>query len=196
MRRDRGRLGVAVAYPLDPGAGSAAGAVRRPDALSDGRGGAGAGVPGGRRRGSGDPSPSHVQDRRGAASAGEDEAAADRRRGDRGDPGFNLHSELRGRRAAAGGSDRQCRDGERTTAGLRRRGEDRHGSRRPDPPQPRCGRADRGHSADGVYRRLSRAAAHSSRRWRRGASDTRLVSCRHAAAAPDADCRRPVVRWS
>ena len=43
-----------------------------------------------------------------------DEAAADRRRGDRGDPGFDLHSELRGRRAAAGGSDRQCRDGERT----------------------------------------------------------------------------------
>src|SRR4051794_17472485 len=45
MRRDRGRLGVAVAYPLDPGAGSAAGAARRPDALSDGRRGAGAGVP-------------------------------------------------------------------------------------------------------------------------------------------------------
>ena len=40
MRRDRGRLGVAVAYPLDPGAGSAAGAARRPDALSDGRRGA------------------------------------------------------------------------------------------------------------------------------------------------------------
>ena len=37
----------------------------------------------------------------------------------------------------------------------------------PDPPQPRCGRADRGHGADGVHRRLSRAAAHSSRRWRR-----------------------------
>src|SRR5215218_8108593 len=52
MRGDRGRLGVAVAYPLDPGAGSAAGAARRPDALSDGRRGAGAGVPGGRRRGS------------------------------------------------------------------------------------------------------------------------------------------------
>src|SRR4051794_21968042 len=41
MRGDRGRLGVAVAYPLDPGAGSAAGAARRPDALSDGRRGAG-----------------------------------------------------------------------------------------------------------------------------------------------------------
>src|SRR3954471_708860 len=37
MRGDRGRLGVAVAYPLDPGAGSAAGAVRRPDALPNGR---------------------------------------------------------------------------------------------------------------------------------------------------------------
>src|SRR3954451_8883525 len=122
MRRDRGRLGVAVAYPLDPGAGSAAGAVRRPDALSDGRRGAGAGVPGGRRRGSGDPSQSHVQDRRGAPSAGGDEAAADRRRGDRGDPGFDLHPELRGRPAAPGGPDRQCRDGRRRAAGLRRRG--------------------------------------------------------------------------
>src|SRR4051812_11975549 len=30
MRGDRGRLGVAVAYPLDPGARSAAGAARRP----------------------------------------------------------------------------------------------------------------------------------------------------------------------
>src|SRR3954465_5409803 len=37
MRGDRSRLGVAVAYPRDPGAGSAAGAARRPDVLSDGR---------------------------------------------------------------------------------------------------------------------------------------------------------------
>src|SRR3954452_21700930 len=41
MRCDRSRLGVAVAYPHEPGAGSAAGAARRPDALSDGRRGAG-----------------------------------------------------------------------------------------------------------------------------------------------------------
>ena len=40
---------------------------------------------------------------------------------------FDLHSELRGRPAAPGGPDRQCRDGERRAAGLRRRGENRHG---------------------------------------------------------------------
>src|SRR3954463_13159063 len=118
MRCDRSRLGVAVAYPLDPGAGSAAGAVRRPDALSDGRRGAGAGGSGGRPRGYGDPSPPHVQDRRGAPSAGGDEAAADPCRGDRGDPGFDLHPELRGRPAAPGGPDRQCRDGERQVFGA------------------------------------------------------------------------------
>src|SRR4051794_11480582 len=115
MRRDRGRLGVAVAYPLDPGAGSAAGAVRRPDALSDGRRGAGAGVPGGRRRGSGDPSPPHVQDRRGAPSAGGDEAAADPCRGDRGDPGFDLL-----RSCGAGQRQLEVRIGNVETASGRR----------------------------------------------------------------------------
>src|SRR5215218_5443315 len=147
MRRDRGRLGVAVADPLDPGAGSAAGAARRPDALSDGRRGAGAGVPGGRRRGSRDPAPRHLQDRRGAADAGGDEAAADPCRGDRGDPGFDLHPELRGRPAAPGGPDRQCRDDDRTAAGLRRRRQGRDGPRSTDPPRPRGRRTHRGHDA-------------------------------------------------
>src|SRR5690242_8420387 len=59
-----------------------------------------------------------------ALPAGGDEAAADRRRGDRRDLGCNLHPELRGRRPAHRGPDRQCRDDERRTAGLRCRGED------------------------------------------------------------------------
>ena len=42
---------------------------------------------------------------------------------------FDLHPELRGRPAAPGGPDRQCRDDDRTAAGLRRRRQDRHGPR-------------------------------------------------------------------
>src|SRR3954465_3146842 len=98
MRGDRGRLGVAVAYPLDPGAGSAAGAARRPNALSDGRRGAGAGVSGGGRRGGrggvgggfwggrgrgpGALSPPPLKARGGPAAGGGEKGPAGRRRGD------------------------------------------------------------------------------------------------------------------
>ena len=91
MRRDRGGRGMAAARPLDAGAGSAAGAALRLDDLPDGGRGDGAGVPGGRRRGSRDPAPPHLQDRRGAAGAGGDKAA-DRDRRDRGDLGLRPSS--------------------------------------------------------------------------------------------------------
>src|ERR671916_779484 len=52
----------------------------------------------------------------------------------------------------------------------------------------------RGHGADGLHRRLSRAAAHPPRSRRRRAADSGLVPSRHAAAAPGADRRRPGVR--
>src|SRR4051794_16647739 len=86
------------------------------------------------------------------------------------------------------------RDDDRTAAGLRRRRQGRDGPRSPDPPRPRGHRTHRGHDADGVHRRLSRAAAHPSRRRPRWAPDPRLVPRGHAAAASDAGRRRSVVR--
>ena len=70
-------------------------------------------------------------------------------------------------RAAPGSQDRQRRDGDGTPAGVRRRGEDRHGSRGLDPRQPRRCRTHRGDGIERVHRRLSRAAAHPPRRWHR-----------------------------
>ena len=106
----------------------------------------------------------------------------DPRRGDRGDPGFDLHPQLRGRRAAPGGPGRRCRDGERKAAGLRRRRPDRHGPRGADPPRPRRGRTHRGHGADGVHRRLSRTAARPP--------PTAVPDCGASSSTPASTSRR------
>src|SRR3954447_4639650 len=128
---------MAAARPLDSGVGSAAGATLRSADIPDGSRPARADVPCGRWPGPGDVAPSYLQGRRDPVDDVCSRGARQRRcGGDRRDLGFNLHPQLRGRRAAPRGPDRQCRDGERTTASLRRRGKDRHGSRRSDPPQP------------------------------------------------------------
>ena len=183
LRDDRGRHGMAAARPLDPGAGSAGSAALRPADVPDGGRGAGADVPGRRRDGSRDLAPSHLRGRRGATSAG-DRRAGHSGRDDHGDLRFDLHPELRAGRAAPGSQDRQCRDDDGTPAGVRRRGEDRHGSRGLDPRQPRRCRTHRGDGIERLHGRLSRAAARPPRRRHRGTSDFRLVPPRHAAAAP------------
>ena len=116
--------------------------------------------------GSRDLAPSYLQGRRGATDAG-DRRAGNSGRDDHGDLGFDLHPQLRGGRAAPGSQDRQCRDGDGMPAGVRRRGEDRHGPRGADPRQPRRCRTHQGDGTDRVHRRLPRAAAHPPRRWRR-----------------------------
>src|SRR3954454_720037 len=81
-------------------------------------------------------------------------------------------------------------------AGVRRRGEDRHGPRGPDPRQPRCCRTHQGDSTDRVHRRLPWAAAHPPRRRHHGTSDLGLVPPRHTAAAPDTGRRQLAGRRS
>ena len=63
---------------------------------------------------------------------------------DHADLGFNLHPQLRGRRAAPRGPDRQCRNGDGRTTGFRRCREGQHGPWGADPPRPRCRRAGPG----------------------------------------------------
>src|SRR3954449_13058339 len=106
----------------------------------------------------------------------------------------NLHPQLRGRRAAPRGPDRQCRNSVRRTTGFRRRRKGQHGHWGVDPPRPRRRRQDRGHGADRLHRRLPRAPAHLGRRRHHRAADARLVPPRHTAAAPEASRRRAVGR--
>ena len=155
LRHDRGRRGMAAVCPLDPGVGSAAGAALRSADLPDGSRPARADVPGGRRPGPGDVAPPYLQGRQGPADEPQPRAVSV----DAEAIVVTLDSTF----------IRSCEDGERhlevrignveTASGRRqvfgavaKTDTDLAGA---DPPQPRCGRADRGHSADGVYRRLS-----------------------------------------
>ena len=100
--------------------------------------------------------------------------------------GFDLHPQLRGRRAASGGPDRQCRDSGRSPAGFRRRREDRHRDRGADPAQPRRRRPAPTRPTltaftDGCPGLRSSWSMPASPRRR-----SRLVPHRHAAAA----CRK------
>ena len=65
---------------------------------------------------------------------------------------FNLHPQLRGRRAAPRGPDRQCRNRVRRTTGFRRCREGQHRHWGADPLRPRRRRQDRGHGADRLIR--------------------------------------------
>src|SRR4051794_34373373 len=193
LRHDRDGRGMAAIRPLDSGVGSAAGTALRSADLPDGSRPARADVPGGRWPGPGDVAPSYLQDRQDPVDDIRSRGARQRRcEGNRRELGFNLHPQLRGRRAAPRGPDRQCRNRVRRTTGFRRCREGQHGHWGADPPRPRRRRQDRGHGADRLHRRLPRAPTHPGRRWRHRAADTRLVPHRHAAAAPEASRRRAV----
>src|SRR3954465_8325510 len=195
LRHDRDRGETAAARPLDTGVGSAAGAALRSADLPDGSRPAWADVPGGRWPGPGDVAPSYLQDRQDPVDNVRSRGARQRRcEGDRCDLGFNLHPQLRGRRAAPRGPDRQCRNRVRRTTGFRRCREGQHGHWGADPPGSRRRGQDRGHGADPLHRRLPRAPAHPGRCRRHRAADARLVPPRHAAAAPEASRRRDVGR--
>src|SRR3954466_12758755 len=119
---------MAAVRPLDSGVGSAAGAALRSADLPDGSRPARADVPGGRRPGPGDVAPSYLPDRQDPVDGVRSRGARQRRyEGDRRDLGFNLHPQLRGRRAAPRGPDRQCRNRVRQTTGFRRCREGQHG---------------------------------------------------------------------
>src|SRR4051812_4706052 len=158
LRHDRDRRGMAAVRPLDAGVGSAAGAALRSADLPDGSRPARADVPGGRWPGPGDVAPSYLQDRQDPGDDVRSRGARQRRcEGDRRELGFNLHPQLRGRRAAPRGPDRQCRNRVWRTTGFRRCREGHHGHWGADPPRPRRRRQDRGHGADRLHRRLPRA---------------------------------------
>src|SRR4051812_35857917 len=135
---------MAAVRPLDAGVGSAVGAALCSADLPDGSRPARADVPGGRWPGPEDVAPSYLPDRQDPVDDVRSRGARQRRcEGDRRELGFNLHPQLRGRRVAPRGPDRQCRNRIRRTTGFRRCREGRHGHWGADPPRPRRRRQDR-----------------------------------------------------